>query len=242
MINSNDGGANVSVNAGESWTDQDYPDGAVLQRLHDRARARITCAARSRTTAPRASSSTGDGEPLRRRRRRERLHRAGSARHRRVLCRQLRRPADADQPPDRRAARHQRLARQPDGAFGRRHHRALPVDVSDRHRADRSQHALRHVAARLEVDQRRPELGSGSAPTSRVTIRRRWGRRADRSRSIRPASRPTRSSSRWRRRAVDGKRDLGRIGRRPRARDARRRQELGRRSRRRTCRTSRASA
>jgi photosystem II stability/assembly factor-like uncharacterized protein len=25
MINSNDGGANVSVNAGESWTDQDYP-------------------------------------------------------------------------------------------------------------------------------------------------------------------------------------------------------------------------
>ena len=39
MINSNDGGANVSVNGGESWTDQDYPDRAVLQRLHDRARA-----------------------------------------------------------------------------------------------------------------------------------------------------------------------------------------------------------
>ena len=25
MINGNDGGANVSINAGETWTDQDYP-------------------------------------------------------------------------------------------------------------------------------------------------------------------------------------------------------------------------
>jgi photosystem II stability/assembly factor-like uncharacterized protein len=35
MINSNDGGANVSVNGAESWTDQD----AVLQRVRDDTRA-----------------------------------------------------------------------------------------------------------------------------------------------------------------------------------------------------------
>ena len=45
------------------------------------------------------------------------------------------------------------------------HHGTLPVDVSDRDRADRSQHALRHVAARLEVHQRRPDVGRASAPT-----------------------------------------------------------------------------
>ena len=35
MIEANDGGANVSVNGGETWTDQDVPDGAVLPRDHD---------------------------------------------------------------------------------------------------------------------------------------------------------------------------------------------------------------
>ena len=64
MINANDGGANVSINGGETWTDQDYPDRAVLQRLHDRARAvsRLRRAAgqqhRVRARAPAAASST----------------------------------------------------------------------------------------------------------------------------------------------------------------------------------------
>ena len=93
---------------------------------------RITSAARSRTTRtacvleqPATAATLYDG-----RRRRERLHRARSERRRRLLRRQLRRLADADQPPHRRAARDQRLARQPDGLLVGRHHRALPVDLS----------------------------------------------------------------------------------------------------------------
>ena len=39
MIEANDGGANVSINGGETWTDRDDADGAVLPRDHDQARA-----------------------------------------------------------------------------------------------------------------------------------------------------------------------------------------------------------
>ena len=61
--------------------------------------------------------------------------------------------------------------------------RALAVDVSDHLLAGRSERALHLVAARVEDDQRRPDAGTGSAAISRVTIRRRWGRRAARSRT-----------------------------------------------------------
>ena len=82
------------------------PDGAVLQRLHDRRTCPTTSAARSRTTRPPASRSqaqAGAGEGscadlLRRRRRRERLHRPRPARPRRLLRRQLRRAAHAPRP------------------------------------------------------------------------------------------------------------------------------------------------
>ena len=64
--------------------------------------------------------------------------------------------------------------------------------------------ALRHLAARLEVDQRRPELAADQPRPDAARSRRRWGRRAGRSRSTRPASRPTRRSSRSRRAPLDG--------------------------------------
>ena len=70
----------------------------------------------------------------------------------------------------------------------------------DRHRADRTRRPVRHVAARLEVDQRRPELGAhqpGShAPRSLDdrALRRPDHARSDRRRNLR------RRSSRWRRR------------------------------------------
>ena len=92
---------------------------------------------------------------LRRRRRRERLHRARSARSRRLLRRQLRRPADALRSPHRPAAQHQHLARQPDGLRIGRHHRTLPVDVPDHLLAGRQEDDLRLVAAHLE-DERTP--------------------------------------------------------------------------------------
>ena len=108
MINSNDGGGNVSVNGGETWT------GAGIIRPRSsitsppRTTFRITCAARSRITPPSAS-------PARRRaaaaaaaaarrsgtshvfagRRRKRLHRARSEERRHLLRRQPGRAAHA---------------------------------------------------------------------------------------------------------------------------------------------------
>ena len=61
--------------------------------------------------------------------------------------------------------------------------RALAVDVPDHLLAGRSERALHVVAARLEDDERRPDAGTGSAATSRATIRRRWEIRAARSRA-----------------------------------------------------------
>ena len=97
--------------------------------------------------------------------------------------------------------RHQRLARQPDGPRLGRHDRALPVDLPDRHRADRSRQTLYvDVAARLEVDQRRPELAAHQPgpDAARSVDDGAFGRadhaRSDRRRDLR------RRSSRWRRR------------------------------------------
>ncbi len=86
------------------------------------------------------------------------------------------------------------------GFSAERHRRALPVDVPDRHRADRPEHALRDVAARLEVDERGADLAADQPRPHAARSRRRSDRRADRSRSTRPASKPTRPSSRSRRR------------------------------------------
>ena len=85
-----------------------------------------------------------------------------------------------------------------------RHRRALPVDVSDRHGADRSEDALRRRRSTSGSRPTKARAGSGSARTSRATIRRRWGTPAVRSPRTTPASRPTRRSSRSRRRRVDG--------------------------------------
>ena len=74
----------------------------------------------------------------------------------------------------------------------------------DRHRADRSEDALRHVAARLEVHQRRPELGADQpgphAPRSVDDggLRRADHARSDRRRNLRrrsSRSRPRRSTA-----------------------------------------------
>ena len=124
--------------AAQSWTDQDFPT-AQFYNVFTTAHVPYHVCGAQQDNSTACVPSTGSGELYRGRRRRERLHRARSRGHRRLLRRQLRRPADAHQPPHRRAAQHQRLARQPDGAFVERHHRAVPVDVPDRHRADRSE-------------------------------------------------------------------------------------------------------
>ena len=85
MIEANDGGANVSVNGGETWTGPGLPDGAVLPRDHDNRHAvsRLRRAAGQLDGLRRASAAgwsrrrgrRGRSRFLHRRRRRERLHR-----------------------------------------------------------------------------------------------------------------------------------------------------------------------
>ena len=58
MCNSNDGGGNVSVNGGESWTEQDFVT-TQLYHVNVTMTCRITCAALSRTTRPSVSRVTG---------------------------------------------------------------------------------------------------------------------------------------------------------------------------------------
>ena len=121
----NDGGGNVSLNGGESWTEP-----ALSDRRSSTTSSRRThvpyhvCGAQQDNSTACVLERRHRRRPLRRRRRRERLHRARSARHQRLLRRQLRRPADAHQPADRRGARDQRVARQPDGAHLRQHDRS----------------------------------------------------------------------------------------------------------------------
>ena len=57
MINSNDGGGNVSVNGGETWTAQNFPT-AQLYHVATTKTFPITSAARSRTTRPSACPAT----------------------------------------------------------------------------------------------------------------------------------------------------------------------------------------
>ena len=233
MINANDGGANVSINGGETWTAQNYPDRAVLQRLHDQRTCRITCAARSRTTAPRACPSTGtamlyevgggeSGYIAPRSAAIADMFYAGS--YGGLLTRINRRTGETP--------RDQRLARQPDGLLVRRHHRALPVDLPDRDRADRSRR--RSTSPRSTCGSRPTRARAGQRispdltrhdPSTMGAVGRSDHAGSDRRRDLRHDLHA---------RAVAGRRqrDLGRLGRRAGARHARRRQELDRTSRR----------
>ncbi len=60
MINSNDGGANVSVNAGESWTDQDFPT-AQFYNVFTTAHVPYHVCGAQQDNSTACVSSTGDG-------------------------------------------------------------------------------------------------------------------------------------------------------------------------------------
>ena len=81
MINSNDGGANVSTNGGESWTAR-----TSRRRSTTWSRPRTFVAVYQRTSRTTTRRDDGNGA-YRRRWRRKRLRRAGPCRHRRLLCR-----------------------------------------------------------------------------------------------------------------------------------------------------------
>ena len=211
-------------------------DRAVLSRDHDQARAvshlRRAAGQQHRVRVERA----GAGRPgrIRRRRgpgvllgrrRRERLHRERSAQPRHLLRRQLRRPDHAARSPHRPGARGQPVPGQPDGVRVGRHRGALPVDVPDRDGADRPADHLRRLAARVEVHERRPELGEDQP-----------GPHAPRSEDDGRVGRSDHEGQHRRRDLRDGlqhravgegrQRHLGRIRRRLRAGDAQRRHQL----------------
>ena len=122
MIQANDGGANVSVNGGADWTDQDYPTGQFYNVFTTRHVPYHICGAQQDNSTACVGSQANRrrrGQPaanlLCGRRRRERLHRARSERPQRVLRRQLRRLPEPPRSRDRPAARDQHLSEQSDG-------------------------------------------------------------------------------------------------------------------------------
>ena len=146
-----------------------YPDGAVLQRVHDGTRRRITSAERSRTTDG-VRPEHRDGE----------LYPVGGGESGYIAPD----PEDTDvfyagsyggllTRINRRTGERRSINVWPDNPMGfsssditERFQWTFPIVI----RADRPQHALRHVAACVEVHERRPELAadqSGShAPRS----------------------------------------------------------------------------
>ena len=156
------------VNAGENWTEQDYPtaqfynvfttESRAVSRVRRAAgqHARRACRAPAAATLYRRSAAARAATSRRIPRKLDVFYR-----------RQLRRPADALQPADRRRrARDQRLAGQSDGPLRQGHDGALPVDVPDRVRADTIR--TRSTSRRSTCSGSRPtkaRAGSASAPT-----------------------------------------------------------------------------
>ena len=134
MINANDGGANVSFNAGRSWSDQDF---ATAQFYHvattNEFPYKICGAQQDNSTLCGPSRKEGGIRSglVRRRRRRVGVRDAASdqARH---LRRKLRRVDDAQGREDRLRAQHHGVAEQPDGLVVRGHPDPVPVDVPHR--------------------------------------------------------------------------------------------------------------
>ncbi len=235
FIVGNDGAATVTTDGGQTWTPLTQP---TAQFYHVELTGDVpyhVCGAQQDNTT--ACVSSAAAERLRRDRRRrghgllfggrrrERLHRQRPEERRHLLRRQLQRRHDAVRPEDRTAPADQPVPREPDGLRVEGPHGALPVDVPDRLLADRSDGALRRLAAPLEDDQRRPELDEDQPRPD-----------APRSEDARELRRPDHEGRDGRRnlrddlhgRAVaEGRQpDLDRIRRRLRADHARRRAEL----------------
>ncbi len=165
----------------QTWTDQDYPTGQFYNVFTTKHVPYHVCGAQqdNSTACCRARRTGGAGEgslpPI--------FYAVGGGESgyiapdplnaERLLRRQLRRPLTRlDRRPGSSApstsTRTTRWATRSD-----RHQRALPVDVPDRLLADRPEDALRLVAAPVEDDQRRAELGADQPRPDARTIRRR---------------------------------------------------------------------
>ena len=199
--------------AARRWTDQDYPDRRSSTTSSRPSTCRITSAARSRTTRTACVGSQAQAGAARAACRRSSTPsaaaRAATSRRdprdtERVLRRQLRRPPDparsrapAQQrainiyPTTRWATRRSTSRSASSGRSRSCSRRSIPKTLYAS-----SQHVWKH-------DQRRPELGADQPRPDAPRSEDDAGRRAGRSRGTRPASKPTRWSSRSRRRAQD---------------------------------------
>jgi photosystem II stability/assembly factor-like uncharacterized protein len=239
MAEANDGGGTVSVNAGPHVDGAVVPHGAAVPRGHHarlpvpRVRGaagqqhRVPAVARVGQPARRQLRAAGRLD-VRRGRRGERPHRPRPARPERVLRRQPGRAAHALRPPQRPDPRRAGVPALLLGRAGVGAPRALAVDLPDRVRPDRPAHALRVVAARLAHARRGADVGPHLA---RPHARRPRHARPDGGPITQDMNGPrsTAPSSPSRRRRST-RRDLGRLGRRAGARDARRRAHVGQRA------------
>ena len=210
MIEANDGGANVSVNGGETWTAGTMPTAQfyhVITTTHvpyhvcgaqqDNSTACVSSQPRRPAPADRRRRRSG---VLLGRRRRERLHRQRPAQPGHLLRRQLRRPASRGSIGA--PASSARSTRIPTTRWATRRPTS-PSDSSGRSRSC-SRRPIRHVALRrlaasLEVHQRGPELGADQPDLTRHDPKT-MGASGGPITKDNTASKPTRRSSRSRRR------------------------------------------
>ena len=202
MIEANDGGATVSVNGGKTWTDANIrPRRSIASRSPttipylvcgaQQDNTRSACRARTGSRRIRSAQygfSVGGGEsgyiandPLN-----PDIFYAGSY------------GGELDRF-DYSNGQSRAINVVPDNPMGYsrdRHRRAVPVDLSDRLRPAGQERAVRRLAARLAHDQRRRSRGSRISPDLTRADPATLARRAGRSRSTRPASKPTARCSR----------------------------------------------
>ena len=169
MIEANDGGGTVSVNGGETWTPETMPTAQFYHVITTKHVPYHVCGAQQDNSTACVSSQPRRAAPA------DPAAAPTRCSTRSAAARAATSPAIRATPDifyagsygglisrlDRRTGQERAInpyPGQPDGLRVGRHRRALPVDVPDRARADRSRDALRRLAARLEVDQRRPEL------------------------------------------------------------------------------------
>ena len=249
MINGNDGGANVSFDGGRSWSRQDNQPTAQMYHVITDTRFPyfVYGAQQDNTTVAIASASNEGGIDAHAvvpgGRLRERLHRAQPGRSRMVVyAGLLRRPDHALRPPHRAGARHHRLAGEPDGLGRGGDEVPLPVDVPHRVLAARPEGPLhgRRTASSAPRDEGQTweaisgdltrndpsKLGSSGGPITKDNTSVEYYGTVFALRGV----------------AAREGRALGGLGRRPRARLARRRQDAGRTSRRARCRSGASSA
>jgi photosystem II stability/assembly factor-like uncharacterized protein len=131
MINSNDGGANVSFNGGRSWTEQDQATAQFYRVTTDTDFPYNIYGAQQDNSTIRIASRTTEGGITEKDWWRVRLDSSFTKRLKRRVRRIIRRFTDSLRPPDRPASRRQRLSQQSNGRRRRRHEVSLSMELPD---------------------------------------------------------------------------------------------------------------